>query len=86
MGRPGILSSTEPEMEKGETTCYGVGPTTCVNGPGDSDVSTASTWMSKLMMLLNDSAELANDRCKHTEGGCDKTGTLGWSSVMIVVF
>jgi hypothetical protein len=41
--------------------------------------------MSKLITLLNDSAELTNDMCEQAEGGRDKTGTLGWSSVMTVV-
>lgn len=79
------MSSTKLEMEKGETARSGVATTTCAEGPGDSDVSTASTGMSKLITLLNDSDELANDMCEHTEEGRDKTGTLRWSSVMIVV-
>ena len=85
MGGPGLASSAEPEMEKGETARCGMGPTTCADRPGDSDISTASTWTSKLITLLNDSAELANDMCEHTEGGRDKTGTLGWPSVTIMV-
>jgi len=72
-------------MAKGETTCCGTGPTTCAEHPDNLDVSTVSTWMSKLMTLLNDSAELATDMCEHAKGGHGRTGMLGWSSVMTVV-